>query len=193
MDGLSDDEVMWWVIAMDCKTVLAGEDGEDAILARVSIVNYFGNCVYDKFVKPTMKVTNYQTEITGIRPEDLEKGEEFKIVRKEVQDLIIGKIIVGHTLKSDLKYLLLPHPRDLLRETSTYSKFRKPMQERRGEIPTIDSLIKEILDESVVDKKRSSIQDAKIVLRLYKTVREDWERDLLNNPAILFAASGLAF
>ena len=134
MDGLSDDEVMWWVIAMDCKTVLAGEEGEDAILARVSIVNYFGNCVYDKFVKPTMKVTNYQTEITGIHPEDLEKGEDFKIVRKEVQDLVLGKIIVGHHLKSDLKYLLIPHPKDLLRETSTYSKFRKPMQERRGEI-----------------------------------------------------------
>ena len=27
MDGLTDDEIMWWVIAMDCKLVGVGPEG----------------------------------------------------------------------------------------------------------------------------------------------------------------------
>ena len=38
-----------------------GEKGSDSILARISIVNQFGNCVYDKFVKPTEEVVDYRT------------------------------------------------------------------------------------------------------------------------------------
>ena len=52
----------------------AGIDGKDGMLARVSIVNSFGEAVYDKFVSPMQKVVDYRTEVSGIRPEDLVKG-----------------------------------------------------------------------------------------------------------------------
>ncbi|MGH0135835.1 UNVERIFIED_CONTAM: hypothetical protein FKN15_029152 [Acipenser sinensis] len=60
-------------VAMDCEMVGVGQSGEDSIVARVSIVNHFGKCIYDKYVKPTEKVTDYRTAVSGIRPKDLKK------------------------------------------------------------------------------------------------------------------------
>uniref|UniRef100_A0A8C6ZWY1 Exonuclease domain-containing protein n=1 Tax=Nothoprocta perdicaria TaxID=30464 RepID=A0A8C6ZWY1_NOTPE len=53
-------------VAMDCEMVGVGPKGEDSIVARVSIVNQFGKCVYDKYVKPTEEVTDYRTAVSGI-------------------------------------------------------------------------------------------------------------------------------
>lgn len=62
-------------VAIDCEMVGVGPGGEDSMLARVSIVNQFGKCIYDKYVKPTEEVTDYRTNVSGIRPEDIEDGE----------------------------------------------------------------------------------------------------------------------
>ena len=51
------------VLGMDCEMVGVGRDGTDSVLARVSIVNHFGHPVYDKFVSPREKVTDYRFEI----------------------------------------------------------------------------------------------------------------------------------
>ena len=42
---------------------------------RVVIVDYWGFTVLDKFVKPTLPVSEYRTNATGIVPEDLEAGK----------------------------------------------------------------------------------------------------------------------
>lgn len=70
-------------MAIDCEMVGVGPDGEDSILARVSIVNQFGKCIYDKYVKPTEKVTDYRTAVSGIRPEDIKDGERNEMSCKE--------------------------------------------------------------------------------------------------------------
>ena len=44
------------ILGMDCEMVGVGTEGVDSILARVSIVNHFGNPLYDKFVAPREKV-----------------------------------------------------------------------------------------------------------------------------------------
>lgn len=62
---------------MDCEMVGVGPKGEDSIVARVSIVNQFGKCVYDKYVKPTEEVTDYRTAVSGIRPENINTGRRF--------------------------------------------------------------------------------------------------------------------
>lgn len=63
------------VVAIDCEMVGVGPDGEDSILARVSLVNQFGKCIYDKYVKPTERVTDYRTAVSGIRPRHIKNGE----------------------------------------------------------------------------------------------------------------------
>ena len=47
------------ILGMDCEMVGVGTDGVDSILARVSIVNHFGNPLYDKFVAPREKVKGF--------------------------------------------------------------------------------------------------------------------------------------
>ena len=44
------------VLGMDCEMVGVGTDGQENLLARVSIVNHFGHVLYDKFVAPREKV-----------------------------------------------------------------------------------------------------------------------------------------
>lgn len=112
-------------IAIDCEMVGVGYDGNDHMLARVSLVNKFGDCIYDKFVKAREEVIDYRTSVSGIRREDLINGEEFTKVQKDVAELIRGKILVGHSLKNDLSVLFLSHPKRSIRDTSRYKPFRK--------------------------------------------------------------------
>ena len=90
-------------ISMDCEMVGVGYKGTDSVLARVSIVNQFGHCVYDKYVKPREKVTDYRTAVSGIRPSDIENANNFKDVQKEVSDILSNRVLVGHAIRHDLK------------------------------------------------------------------------------------------
>lgn len=78
------------VVAIDCEMV---GTKRGSILARVSIVNSKGETICDKFVKPTGKVINYRTPVSGIRPRDIENGEEFAKVRQEVVKILKKKNI----------------------------------------------------------------------------------------------------
>lgn len=60
--------------ALDCEMVGVGPTTEESALARVSIVNEFGFCFYDKYVCPRVPVTDYRTAVSGIRPEHLTRG-----------------------------------------------------------------------------------------------------------------------
>lgn len=60
---------------MDCEMVGVGREGKESMLARVSIVNQHGHCVYDEYVKPMEEVIDYRTKVSGIRKHDLEKGK----------------------------------------------------------------------------------------------------------------------
>ncbi|CAG8525094.1 5404_t:CDS:2, partial [Acaulospora colombiana] len=59
-------------IAVDCEMVGVGKNGKTSMLARVSIVNYRGETLLDKFVKPTEEVIDYRTPCSGITPSLLE-------------------------------------------------------------------------------------------------------------------------
>lgn len=63
-------------LAIDCEMVGVG-NFKISVLGRVSIVNEYGFCVYDKFVNPLEKVTDYNTQFSGIRAEDLADGKVF--------------------------------------------------------------------------------------------------------------------
>ncbi|KAI7821456.1 hypothetical protein BX661DRAFT_217597, partial [Kickxella alabastrina] len=65
-------------LAIDCEMVGAGFKGSRSMLARVSIVNYYGHVVLDTFVKPTEAVTDYRTWVSGVRKSDLAKGRHSR-------------------------------------------------------------------------------------------------------------------
>ena len=57
-------------------------------LARISIVNYYGEVIFDSNVKPIGEITNYRSEITGIYEADIQKGMDYSECRKIIMRLI---------------------------------------------------------------------------------------------------------
>lgn len=158
-------------VAMDCEMVGVG-DGTESMLARVSIVNRHGNCVYDKYVKPREKVVDYRTAVSGIRPEHLRDGEDFNIVQKEVADILKGRILIGHALKHDLSVLYLSHPRKYWRDTSRYKPFR---QLSKGNTPSLKKLAHELLGKEIQAGEHNSVEDARAAMHLYMLYKDRWE------------------
>ena len=62
-------------VALDCEMVGTGPDGSYSMLARVCVVNHHGYTIYDTFVAPMDKITDYRTAISGVTPKDLHGGE----------------------------------------------------------------------------------------------------------------------
>lgn len=58
-------------VGLDCEMVGLGEDGKESALARCCIVDYDGNVLYDRFVRPKGFVTDFRTKYSGIRKQDL--------------------------------------------------------------------------------------------------------------------------
>ncbi|XP_069729426.1 RNA exonuclease 4 [Phaenicophaeus curvirostris] len=166
-------------VAMDCEMVGVGPKGEDSIVARVSIVNQFGKCVYDKYVKPTEEVTDYRTAVSGIRPENINTGEDFKTVQKEVADILNGRILVGHALRNDLKVLFLDHPKKKIRDTQRYKPFKQRVKHSR---PSLKLLCEKLLNIQVQTSEHCSIQDAQAAMRLYTLEKKKWEAAIKNKP-----------
>ncbi|EDV29534.1 uncharacterized protein TRIADDRAFT_19790, partial [Trichoplax adhaerens] len=163
------------VIALDCEMVGIGYDGKESALARVSIVNSYGETIYDKYVKPIEKVTDYRTPVSGIIADNLLNAPDFATVQTEVFEIIQGRTLVGHAIKNDLKQLMLGHPKKRLRDTSTFSFFR---QVNKGHTPSLRKLAKEILGLDIQIGQHSSVEDARACIQLYNRFKKEWELSL---------------
>lgn len=163
------------VVAMDCEMVGVGEGGKRSILARVSIVNFYGTTLLDKFVKPVDIVTDYRTFVSGIRPQDLNSPDaiEFPTCRFLVQQSLCGKVLVGHGLQNDLSVLQLTHDWYYTRDSATLRPFL-----RQGNRPRrLKELVAEHLGIGIQHegKEHCSIEDAQAVMELYKRFQPEWD------------------
>ncbi|PNF32645.1 hypothetical protein B7P43_G15048 [Cryptotermes secundus] len=162
------------VIAIDCEMV-GIDTGKDNMLARVSLVNKHGNCIYDKYVLPSEPVVDYRTPVSGVRPKDLHNGESFETVQKEVAEIMQGRILVGHALRNDLKVLFLSHPRRAIRDTSKYKPFHKFSN---GRTPSLRKLAEAVLGVKIQQGEHDSVVDARTAMKLYLMYRKEWEKSL---------------
>ena len=90
------------IVALDCEMVETDRWGEG--LARISIVNYYGHVLLDKYVIPEGNVTNYRTWVSGVTPQKLlpENGAiPMKKAQKKAFRILKGKILVGHSINHD--------------------------------------------------------------------------------------------
>ena len=53
-------------VCLDFEMVGIGEMGADKMIARVSLVNQLGQCIYDKYVLPTEPVVDDRTPVSGV-------------------------------------------------------------------------------------------------------------------------------
>jgi RNA exonuclease 4 len=164
-------------VALDCEMVGVGSQ-RSSVLARVSIVDFRGMPIFDTFVRVEEKVTDYRTFVSGVRPQDLESPHAMAYgeCRWKVQQLLVGKILVGHALENDLKVLCLNHPWDQIRDTSIHPPFMKvdpntgAYQARR-----LRDLSQNILGKVIQQNEHDSLEDARAALNLYMLVKPDWD------------------
>jgi RNA exonuclease 4 len=165
-------------LALDCEMVGVGINGQESALARVCIVNSYGNVIYDKFVRTNPKdpVVDYRTKWSGVRPGDLKgpNAHTFELVQKEVAAIIDGKIVVGHSLLNDFRALMLSHPWHLCRDTAKY----RPLQRSKGKPHALRYLMKTILGIEIQSGEHEPDEDARAALLLYKHLKKAWEKDI---------------
>ncbi|KAJ4893656.1 hypothetical protein Rs2_20450 [Raphanus sativus] len=169
---VNDDCSLTDEVAMDCEMVGVSQ-GTKSALGRVTLVNKWGNVLYDEFVRPVERVVDFRTHISGIRPKDLRKAKDFRVAQTKVAELIKGKILVGHALHNDLKVLLLTHPKKDIRDTAEYQPFLKDKTRK-----SLKHLASEFLGADIQNGEHCPIDDARAAMLLYQKNRREWERNV---------------
>ncbi|KIW83545.1 hypothetical protein Z517_02790 [Fonsecaea pedrosoi CBS 271.37] len=96
--------------ALDCEMVLTC-DGKHS-LARISLLDWTGRTVLDRYVKPALAIQNYFTQFSGITEKILEDvTTTLGDIQKELLSILReDSILLGHSLESDLNALKMTHP-----------------------------------------------------------------------------------
>ncbi|XP_077566416.1 interferon-stimulated gene 20 kDa protein-like [Stigmatopora nigra] len=168
------------VVALDCEMVGTGPRGRCSELARCSILDYHGNVLYDRYVRPCQDVTDYRTRWSGIRPHHLLDATPFEQARNEILTILEGKVVVGHSLFNDFRVLHIPYQRHMVRDTGATHLLRAlagfPPQRR----VSLKLLAANLLNRHIQVGKmgHSSVEDALAALDLYKLVQSEWEWEL---------------
>ena len=202
-------------VALDCEmvgtrdvdeapsSIRTHDPKENSVLARVSIVDYNLDVLYDAYViQPlSVKISDFRTPWSGItpyhlRPENkMTKPKSFACVHEEVKTLLQGRVLVGHALKGDLGVLGIEHPKVMLRDTSKHPPFRTMACEwagssmarrkggqgdarNRGSTPSLKRLARSLLGLQIQEDENGhdSIEDARAAMALYKIRRKEFER-----------------
>jgi RNA exonuclease 4 len=160
-------------VAMDCEYVGVGPGGVQSALARITLVNWHGAVLYDTFVRSPCPVTDYRTEVSGVRPENLVSAPDHQQVLTRLEELVTkDTVLVGHGLKNDMRVLMWSHPRRMVRDTSTFHRFRALS---RGRTPALRRLAKQILGVGIQKGEHDSAEDARAAMLLYKKYKNEWE------------------
>ncbi|XP_074509028.1 interferon-stimulated 20 kDa exonuclease-like 2 [Sebastes fasciatus] len=167
-------------LAIDCEMVGTGPKGSISQLGRCSLVSYEGDVVYDKFINPSVPVTDYRTRWSGIRHCNLVNATPYSEARKEILRLLMGKVVVGHAVHNDFKVLGYSHPGVLTRDTSRIPLLNLKAGFALNECASLKRLTKAIFNRDIQTgrKGHSSVEDARATMELYKVVEEEWERTL---------------
>ncbi|KAK9475869.1 ribonuclease H-like domain-containing protein [Lipomyces japonicus] len=160
-------------VALDCEFVGVGPDGKRSVLARVSMVNYYGAVIMDEFVRPEERVTDWRTWVSGVRPQDMQNAKPFKEIQFKVGDILKDRVLVGHAIANDLKVLYVSHPKRMIRDTSKHPEFRKIS---KGRAPALKKVAKEFLNIDIQGDEHSSIEDARACILLFRKYKDDFER-----------------
>lgn len=177
--------------ALDCEMVGVGQHGLDSALARVSIVNYDREVVLDTFVRVPVPVTDYRTYVSGIRSEDIcsKDAKTLEETRDAVQNILRGKILIGHGLENDLKALQMTHPWCDTRDTAHYEPYMRKVKgsdnkadsKNKSSVMLCPRRLKDLsleilgLEIQVPGQPHSPVEDSLAALELYKAVRPEWE------------------
>ncbi|XP_068413490.1 apoptosis-enhancing nuclease isoform X2 [Eschrichtius robustus] len=165
-------------VAIDCEMVGTGPRGRVSELARCSVVSYYGEVLYDKYIQPEMPIVDYRTRWSGITRQHMRKAIPFQVAQKEILKLLKGKVLVGHALHNDFQALKYIHPRGQTRDT-TYvpSLLSQPSLHARTRVSLKDLALQLLHKKIQVGQHgHSSVEDAVTAMELYRLVEVQWEQ-----------------
>lgn len=188
-------------VALDCEMVGVGPHGKISVLARVSVVDFYGCSLFDSFVRVEERVTDYRTHISGVREADLKgpNARDFGTVRKIVKQLLKNKIIVGHGLENDLRALKIEadHPWYNIRDSATqYQPYMRVDQFGQLKPRRLRDLVWYHLGIVIQQEGRphDSMEDARSAMALYRHQQGSWDYEIDCRRRNSFAAyAKLAF
>ena len=146
----------------------------DSALARISIVNFNGDQIYDSYVRPKEAVTDWRTHVSGIAPKHMFHARELEEVQRDVAGVMLGRVLVGHAVRNDLDAMLLGHPRRDIRDTSRFPPYRKLAG---GGWPKLKVLASELLGIEIQGAAHSSLEDARATMMLFRRDKNAFERE----------------
>ena len=180
LDGINlSNQLKSKYVGLDCEMVGVGEDGKRSALARCSMVDFDGNTIYDKFVRPKAFVTDFRTQWSGVRKQDLRAGEAitFNECQQDVACLLKSKILVGHALNNDMDVLMLSHPRTMIRDTARFAPYMRSQGRNGGKMKprALRELTKQFLRQEIQTGEHDPAEDARSAMFLYRLKMKEWE------------------
>lgn len=173
-NGLSPGLEIGKYVAIDCEMVGVGPGAYESALARVSLVDFHGRQIYDSFVKPRERVTDWRTAVSGVSQKQMRFARDFEEVQKQVFDIIKDRVLVGHDIRHDLEALMLSHPPRDIRDTAKHASFRRFGNGRK---PALRILARQLLGVEVQDGSHSSIEDARATMMLFRKHKPEFDVD----------------
>ncbi|KAF9459449.1 hypothetical protein BDZ94DRAFT_1171645, partial [Collybia nuda] len=144
------------------------------MVARVSIVDYWGHTILDTYVRPTHYVEDYSGHKTGLKLAHLENAPLFELVQLRVAEIIKGKVMIGHTLWTALSVLGLSHPALYTRDLALFWPLRKKLKSRS--IIDLPTLVQLFMCREVGMGYEDSLELSRSSLDLFRCCEELFER-----------------
>jgi len=169
-------------VALDAEMVGVGYGGYMSALARVSVVNWEGEVIFDAYVRPALPVTDYRTFVSGIAEGDLDSDGVLTLEQCQMllEPLLCNKIIVGHALMNDFRVMCIRPEWHSVRDTAKYEPFMKsdPFDPTVLLPKKLRVLAKDKLGMIIQENSRPhcSVEDAVAAMELYKKHRSKWEK-----------------
>ena len=131
-------------------------------LARVSIINFKGELIYDELFKPDVQITNYNTQFSGITEDTLRNvTKTIQNLHEDLSGIMSAEtILVGHSLENDLNAMRLIHERVI--DTSVL------FLRRNGSKMKLKTLAFQILKKKIQNGSHCSEEDCLATLEVMR-------------------------